>query len=351
MRTDLQTQFNKYHEKIKLKDTDDNKPLRDKREVLLNELRDFLKKKSEDEDAPKITFTAKNQGSYSMGTGVKPLDGSDYDIDVMLLFNISKNDYENPVEVKQWVYDALNKSPRTVEIKRPCVRVQYREAGEDAYHVDFAIYSNEDSNDDGKTYLAKGYPGSSVDKKVWEVANPERLKEIVDSKYTDVDKQQQFKRTIRYMKRWKDIHFSSNGNSAPTGIAITALALKLFKPSIMVDLFSSKKTINDFEALTNFVNAIINHFNGNNISIELPVEPYNDLFEKMSDNQKKTFKKKLITFKDKLVEANNEPDIVEACPIIRTQLGDDFECPNKEESAEKKDKAFTTSVESANAKR
>ena len=57
-----------------------------------------------------------------MGTGIAPLLSEDYDIDVGLVFHIPKEDY-SPVKVKQWVHDALRSRNRTVEYKRPCVRV------------------------------------------------------------------------------------------------------------------------------------------------------------------------------------------------------------------------------------
>ena len=60
-------------------------------------------------------------------------------------FHISKDTY-SPIRVKQWVYEALKFGNRTVEYKRPCVRVQYHRAGEEAYHVDFAVYSEKDYN-------------------------------------------------------------------------------------------------------------------------------------------------------------------------------------------------------------
>lgn len=88
----LQSYFNSFHDAIKL-DYDDNKELRDKRDELLEIL-----KANMPSDAG--SFEIFHQGSYAMYTGVKPLDDGDYDIDVGLLFNISKDDYPNPVTVK-----------------------------------------------------------------------------------------------------------------------------------------------------------------------------------------------------------------------------------------------------------
>ena len=100
---------------------------------------------------------------------------------------------------------ALNTGRRTVEIKRPCVRVQYHYNGEKWFHVDLAIYST-DQDDWGREihYIAKGFTGSSEDKKIWELSEPFKLKEILKQKISDSSDRQQLRRIIRYLKRWKD---------------------------------------------------------------------------------------------------------------------------------------------------
>ncbi len=345
MRKDLQVQFNKFHENIKLNDIEDNKILRDKREMLVDEIKEFLNKKFKNEESKRPTFSVFNQGSYSMSTGVKPLDG-DYDIDVGLSFNFSKDDYE-PVVVKEWVHDALNKTNRTVKIRRPCVTVQYSKKGEDTYHVDFAIYSDADYNSNGKTYLAKGFSGSSAKNKHWEVSNPKELKKVIDEKFSDTEEKAQFKRIIRYLKRWKDEMFTTSGNDAPTGIAHTALALEKFKPIVTMDSFTNEKKVNDFEALYNLVDKVISMFWYNGVEVNLPVEPYNDLFEKMSSKQQNNFVEKLKKLREELENAENEPDTVEACNIIQRVLGSDFPVPSKNDTGQQKNKAFSSSTESA----
>lgn len=79
---DLQTQFNKFHETIKI-DFEGNKPLREKRDVILAELRAGLKKQFLT-NSP--TFKDFVQVSYDLATGVEPLQGEDYDIDIGLDF-------------------------------------------------------------------------------------------------------------------------------------------------------------------------------------------------------------------------------------------------------------------------
>ncbi len=342
----LQKQFNEFQEKIKLIDTEDNKPLRDKRDMLISELRDYFDKKAEEEGTAKITFAVENQGSYSMSTGIKPLESEDYDIDVMLLFNFSKDDHK-PVKVKEWVYEALDRPNRTVEYKKPCVRVQYHKAGEDYFHVDFALYANANSN--GKTYLSKGKPTSASSDKIWEEANPKALKEKVNNRFSDSDDRQQMKRVIRYLKRWKDLKFQSQGNGRPTGIAFTALAYDHFSPEITRISFNSSVDPDDLVAFRKLVGKIIDQFSwwDGRITTYLPVEPGNDLFEKLTDGQCKTLKEKLENLKSVLEKAENEPDPHEASKMLNKELGEDFPIVEKDKSAQKRALAFPGKSESA----
>ena len=257
----LQAQFKKFHETIRIKnlkeDEDSNYHLRQKRDMLINELRAYFDEKWKDNPEEKPRFEWFNQGSYSMGTGVIPLAENDFDIDIGLSFKVAKFDYPDPVTIKNLVYEALQNSFRTVEMRMPCVRVQYTKAGENRYHVDFAIYSDKECNGDEQTYIAKGKLYSASENRIWEVSCPRELKKKIDNKFSNVSEKKQFKRIIRYLKRWKDNTFASSGNSAPTGIALTALAYDWFQPDISYDSFSSEVISNDLSALKNFISFAI----------------------------------------------------------------------------------------------
>src|SRR6266849_3600286 len=101
----IQKQFEQFHEAIKLRHYDENAELREKRDRVLKRLKEGMEKRFAEKGEEPPKFTTFNQGSYAMGTGTKPLD-RDYDIDVGVCFEIAKADYD-PVEVKEWVYDAL----------------------------------------------------------------------------------------------------------------------------------------------------------------------------------------------------------------------------------------------------
>ena len=263
-----------------------------------------------------------------MHTGIKPKD-DDYDIDVGLKFDIDKKDFD-PVEVKKWVKDALDGHTKSVEIRRSCVTVTYQKNDEPLYHVDFAVYAA--NNCDGKMYIAKGKENSDPDKKIWEVSCPMDLMDTLRNRFDEADDRKQFRRIIRYMKKWKDTNFTSNGSSAPTGISLTVLAFDLFYPKKSRDNIAFKTTYDDFNALSNFVKDILNRFsyayrNGEfcrAISSKLPVEPYNELFEKMTNKQMESFYKKLCDLDSALEEVKKCTKRSEACNKLVEVFGDDF---------------------------
>ena len=315
----IQSQFNKFHDVIKT-DFDDNKPLRDQRDLIIDNLRSGLKRLIPT-DTP--TFGHFNQGSYDLATGVKPLSGEDYDIDVGIIFKFSKNSYQ-PVQVKQWVYNALKTGSRTVEIKRPCVRVQYQQNAAKWFHIDLAIYSTDRYYLGGNevNHIAKGFIGSPEEKKFWEISEPFKLKELLKSKIADSSDRDQFRRIIRYLKRWKDYNFVAG---RPTGIALTACCYNIFTPQKNYLYSFFPYPYDDLKALQIVVDGMIEMFSWKNqISVKLPVEPYNDLFEKMTHNQKESMKTKLIDLRAILISASNELEPSDACIKLRKVFGSDF---------------------------
>jgi hypothetical protein len=322
---DLQSQFNKFNNKIKI-DFDDNRPLRDKRDLIVSDLRVGLKRQF---PINTPTFSNFNQGSYDLSTGIEPLAGEDYDIDVGIVFNFTKNYYQ-AVQVKEWVCNALTTGTRTVEMKRPCVRVQYHQNKAKWFHVDLAIYSTEQSYYNTQVnHLAKGFKGSSEDKKIWEISEPFRLKELLKVKIADSLDRDQFRRIVRYLKRWKDYNFPSTILGRPPGISLTACCYNLFVPQKESNYNYSTRQYsykyNDLKALQNVTSGMINMFDySHRISVQLPVQPYNNLFEKMTDNQMIFMKTKLINLQSALIAISYETNSVNACLKLQKVFGNDF---------------------------
>jgi hypothetical protein len=345
---DLQKYLEQFHDEIRL-DFDDSKPLREKRDVILRKLVERLEKLFGEKGEAVPSFTHFNQGSYAMATGVKPLAG-DYDIDVGITFDVSKDDYEDPIEVKQWVLDALRGHTRSVEMRRPCVTVTYKRSDEPVYHVDLAIYSNPERNTDGKRYLARGKRTSGDEYREWEVSEPTELIRLVHTAHEGKDRDQ-FRRVVRYLKRWRDVAFPTNGNSAPIGIGLTVAALNWFTPhKSLVNVFENKYAYCDLDALLSLVNGMLDnfrpsviHFFASRLRVELPVEPGGDLFHKMTSKQMGNLKEKLTALRDTLEAARGETDPQVACELLRKQFGDDFPVPTKEETAQVRKRAISSS--------
>lgn len=320
----VQKQFEDFHSNIKLDEDDEKATLRDKRETLLKALRANL-----GDDVP--SFENFNQGSYSMHTGVVPLDGN-YDIDVGLIFDRKRDKYSDPVELKKKVRHALNSNGRTVVIRRPCVTINYMREGSPEYHVDLAIYAK---RDDGLLDLAKGKENSSADFRIWETSDPKKLTQLICTAFADADDLAQYRRCVRYIKRWRNVQFRNGG--APLSIALTVAAKEWFKPR-----FETSGKAADLLALLDWVEAMLSRFEYTHteddgwherLKVTLPVTPYGDLLGGMTKGQMAIFKEKLEALRDALSGAYDEELPEDACKLLNKQFGDEFKVPEKAETA------------------
>lgn len=336
----LQTYFKEFNKKIKL-DYDVNSDLANKRDILVGILKNS-------DDIP--SFTVYNQGSYSMHLGVEPLD-KEYDIDVGLRFKINKDDYDDPMELKQKIHDILdNHTDYGATIKKPCVTVTYKKDGEAAFHVDLVVYSYEDKDDtDSQLFLARGKK-TGADETYWEKSDPVGLINYINEKYKGEEAakdREQFRRVVRFVKRWKNKQFSSDGNAEPPSIGITLIAVDKFQASKTHDYLEDIDVYDDLNALINFVNDIKNLFvftgfssEGRamysisyNISNTLGFELNTNVFKKMTNIQMTNFKDKIEALITNLENVKNEADEIEQCKKLSKIFGDDFPVPDKKDAS------------------
>ncbi|SHH76924.1 hypothetical protein SAMN02745135_02038 [Caloranaerobacter azorensis DSM 13643] len=335
----IQKQFEKFHDEIKLKRFDENATLREKRDIITNRIKEGLKKKFQngEEGVPNVEFI--DQGSYAVDLGINPDDGN-YDIDEGAIFDLYIEDYEDPTEIKKWIRDIMD--GHTVIppiIKNPCVTITYSQNNEPIYHVDIPVYAK--SKYDSKLYLAWGKEHSNDDNKYWEPADPIGLNEYINNRFTGDDKKQ-FKRIVRYMKKWKDICFKSSGNARPPSIGITIAAVEMFMPYTEYNQLSGKLEYVDLIALKNFVwklkNSFISEWDSDReeylytIYLRLPVTPYKNIFSKMSKLQMTDFYYKLGDLYDALQKAEEDCDPHTACKLLANYFGNKFPIPEPKES-------------------
>lgn len=349
----VQKYLKTFHEDIKLGKFEENQILRDKRDIIKKKLEKELSGIFErhGEKCPKFTF--RDQGSYEMGTGIKPLDG-DYDIDQGLYFKVGTTAYPDPVVLKQRVHEALDGHTQEVRIRQSCVTVFYQQDGEPIYHVDIAVYSDGEMNPDGADQLAKGKEFSTPGYRFWEVSDPQGLTHTILARFEEETDRAQFRRIVRYLKRWKDENFSKDGNAAPRGIGLTILAYDHLQPTY-ANNFDFEA--DDLAALRGIVQAILNRFSYGwdedeqksvrRLIVPLPVEPQNDLFERLTNCHMEEFEQKLKELQIALDAASVEVDPVEACKHLISVFGANFPLPSKEETAKKHTPVIISSSSSA----
>jgi hypothetical protein len=342
----VQKQFEQFDEAIKLRRYHENATLAEKREKVLRSLSEGISRQRKD-GAEIPSYRTFNQGSYDVGTGVKPLNG-DYDIDVGVEFDLPKDDY-TPVDVKKWVLSAVEVHTTKVDMRRSCVTVFYMQNDEPKYHVDLAVYSRAERNPDRRMYLARGKERSSKDNQEWTPSAPEELTDRVNNRFGR-DDARQFRQVIRALKRWKDNKFSSEGQSAPRGIALTVAALSWFSP--MTSVVEGEPRRDNLAALMCFVEALLRQFSATfddqgtlypRLKVTCPVEPFDDLCARMTAEQMRQFHARLETLLEALQEAQEDPDPHTACMTLRGQFGDDFPVPPKTETGSPRRPAITHS--------
>jgi hypothetical protein len=314
---DVQKYFEQFHRDIRV-DYDLSSTLREKRDIILERIRKYLKKNN----LP--LFDQILQGSYTMKTGVKPIADLEYDIDVGLRFSFNEKE-RSAKEVRKWIFDAVDGHTESVNDKGPCARVTYA----DGYHVDlvsYAVWENSAKQDEFR--LAHKNNG-------WRPADPQALLEHVQKVMSQYDGTEdsatstnQFRRVVRYLRRWIDEAMPYESNSKPIGLAFVLLAERYLQPSVDWDGKS-----NDRVGLYNMATSVSNIIG--RVVINKPTPEYEDVFAKLSDDDIDDFKDRLRELAADLSSVEKEPDPVKACELLRSHFGADFPVPTPDATAKK----------------
>ena len=317
----IQTHFDKFHNRIKLGREDE--AYRKARE------RDDSIKKSVSDSFNKAGYPVVKdfiQGSLKTHTGIKPISG-DYDIDRALVVE-EKNAPQDPVTPKKNVRDVLtNRGFKNAKIKKPCVTADYIS---DNVHIDFIIYKRHGN----QYYLAVGKENSDAYHREWSAADPLGLIDWVNDNIwygtNASDIQAQFRRLVRYLKRWRDVQFSETVAKKVYSIGLTVMVKEQLRHS-----FSNEGKQQDLQALRKTVEAILfadyfNHVwpNQYRVSVYLPKEPWQDIFQGSSLDTGTQLYNKLKLLKEKLIEVEGLSDVRKQCEILNKLFGSDFHIPS-----------------------
>jgi hypothetical protein len=309
----VQKQFEEFHGRIRI-DFEMSEPLREKRDILVNKIRDSLKA------AQRPLCSPYGQGSYSMGTGVVPL-GTRYDIDTGLMFPISETDH-TAAEVREWVWEAVKDHTDNVVNKGPCVRVIYS----DGFHVDLVSYARwKNANGTENFRLAHRTAG-------WRDADPPRLREHIETARKrfadltdDATSTDQFRRCVRYLRRWIDVQIPGDASGKPTGLGMVLLCCQHLVPK------RDLRGPDDRMALEHIASTLSNM--SGRIVAQKPTPEYEDLFAGFSESEMTKLKSLFGDLAKALYEAGAEPDPAKACKKLASVFGEDFKGPSPEEAA------------------
>ncbi len=313
---EVQKYFEQFHDTIRI-DFDASQPLRDKRDILLGRIRKHLS----EHDRP--SFDELLQGSYALKTGVIPIEQLEYDIDVGLRFAIRDTEY-TAKEVRRWVFEAVDGHTEAVRQMGPCVRVGYA----DGYHVDLVAYATWTESGKEQFRLAHKTKG-------WRQADPPQLRQAIDTAMEpfagtedSLSSTHQFRRVVRYLRRWVDEAIPEESEAKPVGLAFVLLAARYLTPTRTWD-----GKCWDLQALQTVASAAGN--TAGRIIIHKPSPEYEDVFAKLDEAAMDALKDRFRGLATDLAKANDEADPVDACRLIKAHLGRDFPVPTREETGKK----------------
>lgn len=326
----IQTYFEDFHEVIRA-DYDMNSTLREKRDIVVDLIKARLK------EGGHLTCDQLLQGSYRMGTGVKPIGDLEYDIDFGLRFWIKDTDYA-AAEVRKWVLEAVDGHTDSVEDKAPCIRVGYSKG----FHLDLVMYAAwTDDVRQEQFRLAHRDNG-------WRRADPGELLEYVKNgrkRFEGTEdgktKTDQLRRIVRYLKRWGDFAIPFESDARPAGIAYVLYGVQHLENKRFWDGGPDDRT-----ALYNLSLLAANTYG--RVSVFKPVPEYEDVFGRLSDDEMVALKERFAALADSLAKAGQETDPVKACEILQVVFGPEFPVPSTEQTARKTTApAIVTSASSA----
>lgn len=323
----LKKEFEDFYKCIRIDSETQN--LIDKRETLEREIKEnfpvILKKHGIELNKSNIRMI--DQGSYKYNTTIK---SAIVDRDVAVIIPLDTYENPDPRKIKQYLKESIDIQARTVSIKEPCVSAAYYENGEEWLHIDLPLYAN----DNGQIYLARGKASSN--EYSWEPADPDGLNDDLCAK---INKHDQLRRIICFIKKWKNEKYSGStrDHEVPPSIGLTYLACDCFSEQTSNDgdddLLALQKTMqaikNRFSCRTNEQGEVVSA----DISRNLTVKPYTDIFKKMRDSSASymlTFYNRLSKAVDNLTNAVNVESSHDAAEYVQKVLGTEFTVPAKE---------------------
>ena len=243
------------------------------------------------------------QGSLRLGTTVKPLKKTEFDLDVVCLLRM--NGGATPGEVYELVWDRMwsHKTYRSIMERMPrCIRLNYAEDSQ--FHLDI-VPAIPDISKGGTFIRIPERPSPKLS--TWRTSNPKgyafwfERQMVYLEKYARAQveplpvqdssaKKPALSKAVQLIKRWRDVWFKDDMHLAPSSIILTTLA---------AEQYNGEATCCD--ALTNILEGMVVFARSNRRDLYNPANRAELISEKWVKDEAayRAFCDRIVEFRDK----------------------------------------------------
>jgi len=202
------------------------------------------------EESPGLFYDAKiyAQGSYRLGTTVKPRQGEEYDLDFVVQINKDwrKIPFQKIHEDFKELMESNGNWDKLVKEKSRCIRLDYA----DEFHMDIIPTCTENHLRDENRIMAPDKKERS-----WVISNPEGYAQWFEKKYISQTSiylhnfyegmeiraaeelpkddpnhlKQPLQHAVQLIKRYRDVYFEGKEKLAPSSIVLTTLVGQMYQ--------------------------------------------------------------------------------------------------------------------------
>ncbi|MBU8880106.1 nucleotidyltransferase [Bacillus sp. FJAT-29790] len=286
------------------------------------------------------------QGSLSISTTVKPLSKQEYDLDLVCQINLPWQG-KDPLKLLNSIEKRLKENKMyegMVERKNRCIRLNYA----NEFHMDILPAHPADNTSstsvkvpdrkakDWKDSNPKGYTSWFNERSYLYETYLEKRADIKPLPNDDsIERKPPLKRAVQLIKRYRDVYFEDDPDSAPISIVLTTLAGEFYNGQASV-----------YEAISEVLQGILKHIpnNGKRLVVLNPTNKKEDLSERW-DGQSELYRS-FVTFilhlKEKWDQLNELRGIHEIAEELKLMFGENVINETMKEQAEYIEKARTT---------
>lgn len=246
------------------------------------------------------------QGSYPTGTAVRPVEGGEYDVDVACIMGLPGETADAVLERLEELLRSHGRYADRIIPKKPCIRLEYAEDLIGKFHID-VVPMRRTGSEAGSLEVPRRGEG-------WHQTAP------LDYVRWCIQQGQQFERTVRTFKRWRDDNQTAKHAIKSVLLQVLVSAHMPDEPSDALRLQLTLKRMHGALAPLNTCPRVAN-----------PVLPNEDLARRWTAAAFKEFVGELEEACELATRATSTTDVVESSTFWRELLGDAFPLVPSEE--------------------